>query len=331
MKIRSAIANLAIVAAFGPYPPAVRAQAPTPAKIHDARITVLSTMLTDDKGLGEWGFSALVEINGRRLLFDTGGRPDTVLKNAAELGINLSTVEDVVLSHNHWDHTSGLVTLRRELMKKNPKALSRAYVGNGIFLERIIPTAARGSDRVRMDEVKRDYEALGGKFIELSAPKEWLPGAWLTGPVPRIYPEKNWSPGPKIRDAAGGLIEDNIPEDQALVLDTEKGIVVLTGCGHAGVINILEYARKVAPSQASVFAVLGGLHLFAAKEEALNWTANKLKELGVAQIMGAHCTGLQPVYFFRDRLALNRSACLVGAVGATFDLQKGLAVGNIAQ
>jgi len=331
MKIRSALAVLAIVIAAGPALPALRAQTGSAAKIHDAKVTVLSTMLTDDKGVGEWGFSALVEIDGRRLLFDTGGRPDTVLKNAAELGIDLSSVEDVVLSHNHWDHTSGLVTLRREMMKKNPKALSRAFVGKGIFLERFIPTAARGSDRVKMDEVKRDYESLGGKFIELSSPQEWLPGAWLTGPVPRTYPEKNWPPGPKIRDAAGNLIEDNIPEDQSLVLDTDKGIVVLTGCGHAGIINISEYARKVAPSQGSIYAVLGGMHLFAAKEESLSWTANKFKELGVAQIMGAHCTGLQPVYFFRDRLGLSRSACLVGAVGATFDLQKGLAVGNIAQ
>jgi 7,8-dihydropterin-6-yl-methyl-4-(beta-D-ribofuranosyl)aminobenzene 5'-phosphate synthase len=158
-----------------------------------------------------------------------------------------------------------------------------------------------------------------------------MPGAWLTGPVPRTHPEKNWSPGPKIRDVVGDLVEDNVPEDQSLVLDTDKGIVVLTGCGHAGVINISEYARKVAPSQAPIYAVLGGMHLFAAKEESLNWTAGKLKELGVAQIMGAHCTGLQPVYYFRDRLGLERSACLVGAVGSTFDLKKGLAVGNIAQ
>lgn len=273
-------------------------------------------MLTDAEGLGEWGFAALGEVDGKRFLFDTGGRPETVLNNARELGIDLSNVEDVILSHDHWDHTSGLVTLRREMMKLNAKALSRAHVAKGIFLERFIPDGARGTDQVTMAEVKAGYEALGGKFIESNEPKQLLPGVWLTGPVPRTYPERNWSPRPKIRDADGKLVEDNIPEDQALVLDTDKGLVVLTGCGHAGIVNILEYAQRVARPTGSIYAALGGLRLFAAKTEALSWTADRLKSFGVAQVLGAHCTGIEPVYYFRDRLGLERKACLVGAVGA---------------
>ena len=88
-------------------------------------------MLADTKGLGEWGFAALVEADGHRLLFDTGARPETVLTNARELGIDLAGVTDVVLSHHHGDHTGGLLTLRRELVKDNPAALSRRYVGRG--------------------------------------------------------------------------------------------------------------------------------------------------------------------------------------------------------
>ena len=96
-------------------------------------------MITDRKGIGEWGFSALVEADGKRVLYDTGGRPETVLNNARELGVDLAGVEDVILSHDHPDHTTGLVTLRRELMKTNPKALSKAHVARGIFLERVLP------------------------------------------------------------------------------------------------------------------------------------------------------------------------------------------------
>jgi 7,8-dihydropterin-6-yl-methyl-4-(beta-D-ribofuranosyl)aminobenzene 5'-phosphate synthase len=96
--------------------------------VHAVRITVLSTMLTDVVGVGEWGFSALVEADGKRVLFDTGGRPETVLNNARELGVDLSNVEDVILSHHHWDHVTGLVTLRRELSKANPKAERKACV-----------------------------------------------------------------------------------------------------------------------------------------------------------------------------------------------------------
>jgi len=123
---------------------------------------------------------------------------------------------------------------------------------------------------------------------------------------------------------------DNIPEDQSLVLDTDKGLVVLTGCGHAGLVNILTARQTVRPG-AQVYAALGGFHLFAAKANRLSWTADKLKEFGVAQIMGAHCTGIEPVYYFRERLGLEPKACVVGAVGSSFELAKGINAGNIAQ
>ncbi len=92
------------------------------------KVTVLSTMLAGNRGagIGEWGFAALLEVDGQRLLIDTGERPETVLRNAFELGIDLSDVSDVVLTHNHGDHTAGLLTLRRELAKKNPQALPPA-------------------------------------------------------------------------------------------------------------------------------------------------------------------------------------------------------------
>src|SRR5689334_19969556 len=106
-----------------------------PAKVKAAKVTILSTMLTGarDRGIGEWGFSALVEVDGRRILFDTGARPETVLRNAEELKVDLSVVTDVVLTHWHDDHTGGLLRLREELRKKNPKAVSRTHVGKDFF------------------------------------------------------------------------------------------------------------------------------------------------------------------------------------------------------
>ena len=90
-------------------------------KLRSARITILSTMLADTRGIGEWGFAALVEADGHRLLFDTGARPETVLRNAVELGVDLAGVAEVILSHHHGDHTGGLLVLRRELGQKNPR------------------------------------------------------------------------------------------------------------------------------------------------------------------------------------------------------------------
>ena len=88
-----------------------------PAQVHALKVTLLSTMLVGDiTGVGEWGFSALIEADGHRVLLDTGARPDTVLENANLLKIDLSKVQDVILTHNHWDHIGGLMTLRKELM-----------------------------------------------------------------------------------------------------------------------------------------------------------------------------------------------------------------------
>jgi 7,8-dihydropterin-6-yl-methyl-4-(beta-D-ribofuranosyl)aminobenzene 5'-phosphate synthase len=294
----------------------------SPAEVKALKVTILSTMLAD-AGVGEWGFAALVEADGKKMLFDTGARPHTVLENAQELKVDLSDVQDVILSHFHEDHTTGLMTLRRELSKSNPAALSRVHVGQGIFLAR------RGRMQNPMVAMKKDYEATGGKFIEHDKPEEILPGVWLTGPVPRAYPEKNYPPGVEVAKA-DGWAEDDLPEDQSLVVNTSRGLVLLAGCGHAGVVNTLTYARQfIRP--APVHAAIGGFHLYNAKDEQLDWTADKLKEFQIAQILGAHCTGIESVYRLRQRLGLNRHACVVGTVGATFDLQEGIHTGPIAQ
>lgn len=104
------------------------------------------------------GVSALIEADGHRVLLDTGAHPDTVLQNARDLKIDLSGVKEVILTHNHWDHVSGLMTLRREMMKKNPSALSVVHVARGIFYSRPAP---EGEDN-RMIAVKKEYEATGG-------------------------------------------------------------------------------------------------------------------------------------------------------------------------
>jgi 7,8-dihydropterin-6-yl-methyl-4-(beta-D-ribofuranosyl)aminobenzene 5'-phosphate synthase len=297
-----------------------------PSRVRALKVTVLSTMLADNKGIGEWGFAALVEADGHRLLFDTGARPETVLRNASELGVDLAGVAEVVLSHHHGDHTGGLLTLRRELAKSNPRALSRAYVGPGIFLSR---PRADGSESNETIALAGPYRAAGGEFSEVARPTEIFPGAWLTGPVPRTHPERNWSGASRIQTPGATAVEDTIPEDMSLVLDTGRGLVVVSGCGHAGVVNTLEYARK-AVRDAPVFAALGGFHLFPASDQTLDWTAEKLRGMGVANLLGAHCTGIEAVYVLRDRLDLDRAHCVVGAVGAGFDLERGILPGNIA-
>ena len=296
-----------------------------PAQVHALKVTILSTMLADS-GIGEWGFSALVEVGDHRVLVDTGARPQTVLQNARELGVDLASVQEVILTHNHDDHVGGLMTLRQELMKTNPAALSRAHVAKGIFYSR--PTKSGGEDN-EMIAIKKAYEATGGTFIMHESAAEIFPGGWLTGPVPRVFPERNWSVTGQVR-TPDGLVEDNIPEDQSLVLNTPRGLVLITGCGHAGVVNILTFSRNTFPNT-PVYAIVGGLHLFAASDTQVDWTADKLKEFGLAYLVGAHCTGVESVYRIRQRLGLPRKSAVVGAVGATFVLGEGIHPGKIAQ
>ena len=114
------------------------------------------------------------------------------------------------------------------------------------------------------------------------------------------------------------------------MLNTPNGLVVVAGCGHAGVVNTLTYAVKEF-SGAPVYAVVGGIHLFPASDQQLDWTADKLKDFGVSYLIGAHCTGVEAVYHIRQRLNLSRKSAVVGAVGATFVLGEGIHPGEIAQ
>lgn len=297
------------------------------AQVRALKITVLSTMLADGDELGEWGFAALVEADGHRILFDTGSKADVVQKNVHTLKLDLRDVNDVVLSHWHDDHIGGLMALRREVAAKNPAALARTHVAEGFFDSR--RGTPPGIELNQMIRVRPDYEATGGKFVVHGGPVELQPGVWLTGPVPRPHPERNWSGGAQVKTATG-LREDTIADDMALVVDTEKGLVVVTGCGHAGVVNIIEHARNfVRPAR--VHALIGGIHLLRASDETLAWTAGKLREFGVENFIGAHCTGIETVFRFRASLALDRAHCVVGAVGQTFDLGRGIDARVIAQ
>src|SRR5260221_2310116 len=242
---------------------------PDPPRVQALRIVLLSTMLAD-RGIGEWGFAALVEVDGRRLLFDTGGRPETVLSNAREMGIDLSDVTDVVLSHNHSDHTTGLLPMRRALAAKNSAALSRVHVGRGIFWSR---PSAEGEEQPVL-KVRGELEAAGVRFVEHEGPAEVLQGVWLTGRVPRIHPERNWTTRGRVRTPEG-LVEDTIPEDQSLVFDTARGLVLLSGCGHAGIANTVEYARKVV-RPAALHAAIGGVHPFPLHDQPLHPAARPL-------------------------------------------------------
>jgi 7,8-dihydropterin-6-yl-methyl-4-(beta-D-ribofuranosyl)aminobenzene 5'-phosphate synthase len=231
------------------------------------------------------------------------------------------------LSHHHGDHTGGLVTLRRELAKKSPAAISRVHVAPGIFSSRRHP--GREGEANPTIAVKAGMEATGAAFVEHRGPKEIAPGVWVTGPTPRPHPERNWGPPSSIVTSAG-LVADSVPEDMALIIETERGLVLVIGCGHAGTINTVEYGRKVLGPK-PVHAVIGGLHLFGATDSALAWTASRLKAADLGYLLGAHCTGIEAVFRIRELAALGRRRAVVAATGSSFDASKGIDPLGLAQ
>ena len=127
-----------------------------------------------------------------------------------------------------------------------------------------------------------------------------------------------------------GLVEDTVPEDQSLVFDTARGLVLLSGCGHAGIVNTVDYARKTVRT-APLHAAIGGFHLFPLNDQRLDWTSDRLRDAGLENFVGAHCTGIESVYRLRARLGLPRERAVVGAVGASFELGKGIDPLNVAR
>lgn len=283
------------------------------------KVTTLSTMLADE-GIGEWGYAALVEVDGRQVLFDTGAHADVVERNAKTLGIDLSTVEDVVITHFHGDHTGGLLTLRKALMAVNPRALSRLHVGAGIMGERFDDKGEKANDFIALAKA---YAATGGNVIEHAGPVELAPGLWLTGPVPRVHDERNFPPDLFVKTASGTTV-DPVAEDSSLVIPTAEGVILVTGCGHAGIMNIADDAKAMT-GDARLLAVIGGLHLFAKPDEVLMTTALRLK--GLRYLLAGHCTGIEATLRLRDLLQLDRHTAVVEAVGSRFVWGEGAASG----
>ena len=245
-----------------------------------------------------------------------------MIRNAAVLKVDLECVTDVVLSHFHFDHTTGLMSLVQMLREKNPQAIRRVHVASGFFLPRRIPGASGAKERNQMIALRAEFEAIGVTFIEHSKPAEIFPGVWVTGPIERRYPEKNYPSTIKIQ-VNNEWVTDHVPDSQALTVITDKGHIVLLGCGHSGVGNALAHIQSQI-RDAPIHALMGGLHLYAASDETLGWTADLLREIGVKHLMAGHCTGIEPLLRLRVGLNLNRRTAVVGAVGSRFVYGKGI-------
>ena len=215
-----------------------------------------------------WGISVHVEAGGRRVLFDTGPDPATLEENAKRLGVNLSEIDAVVISHEHGDHVGGL------------PAVARAKPGATVYIP-------KGFSPRTAEWIK----GLGLKVVEVEGPAEIYRGIATTGPFR----------GP--------------PPEQALIIRVEGlGLVVVTGCAHPGIEEILRYAYNL--TRVHVYAVVGGFHLIGASASRLQRVAQTMLELGVDQVYPLHCTGDRARAYLAERLG---ERYMDGHVGITIE------------
>lgn len=232
--------------------------------------------------LGEHGFASLVEADGMApLLFDTG-QGLTLLHNARRMGKDLSRVEKVVLSHGHFDHTGGLMPL---LEGCGPKEV---YAHRGIFAPRHRVKDTGESYPISIPHDRAALERAGATFKLSSSFREILPGISLSGEVPRVTPFEKGDQG-LFCDCRGEEI-DGTPDDQSLVIETERGLVILLGCCHAGLINTLEHT-VCQTGRRDIHAVVGGSHLGFCGREQLDRTVQTLRHMGIRKLALSHCTG----------------------------------------
>jgi 7,8-dihydropterin-6-yl-methyl-4-(beta-D-ribofuranosyl)aminobenzene 5'-phosphate synthase len=247
---------------------------------------------TDDALRGEHGFSALVTIakGGResRVLFDAGRTPDGLVENMRRLELSPRDIDIIVLSHGHWDHTTGMDGLVRELGRQNLPVL----IHPEFWARRRL--AFPGRDPVELPTTSKSaLREAGFDIVEQRQPSFLLDGSLLvTGEVDRTTEFERGFPGHEAHRHGRWQPDPLILDDQALVATLRgRGLVVLTGCGHSGIINILRYARKIT-GENRIHAVVGGFHLSGPGfEPIIGPTCDALGEFSADFLVPAHCTG----------------------------------------
>jgi 7,8-dihydropterin-6-yl-methyl-4-(beta-D-ribofuranosyl)aminobenzene 5'-phosphate synthase len=228
------------------------------------------------------GLSMLVETPETTFLLDTGDTPDT-WENARSMGVDLTRVQCVVLSHGHYDHTDGLEELLRMVgglpVIAHPGLFApRYYVGRD------------GSKRyIGPQKTREQYEALGAEFELSREPVAIGRGLVTSGEVPRRARPTPSESGLMI-EREGQLLPDDFEDDLSVIVQLPRGTVILTGCAHAGLRNIARQCVRASGCE-NIRAIVGGTHLIASDEPEVREVARQLHLIALDQIVPLHCTG----------------------------------------
>jgi 7,8-dihydropterin-6-yl-methyl-4-(beta-D-ribofuranosyl)aminobenzene 5'-phosphate synthase len=233
--------------------------------------------------LGQHGVSFLIEKDGKRVLFDTGQSAEPLLYNMKLLGIDPASIDYVFLSHCHYDHTGGLLGVLKAIGKRipviaHPTIFRRHFITHPYLREVGVP--------FRREEI----EELAHLYLT-SDPIEIVEGVYSTGEI-RNREEFERTELEVYTLDNGRIVRDTLMDDMSIVAKTPEGIVVVSGCSHAGIVSIVKHAIRLTGEE-RVRAVIGGFHLIDASDERIRRTVEEFKRLGVEEVYTGHCTGLR--------------------------------------
>lgn len=273
----------------------------------DFKITILSenTVTPQVEALGEHGFSVFIEGERENVLFDTG-QGLAIINNSMALNKNLRSIDKIVLSHGHKDHSGGLAKVLQ--IKGDVEVIGH-------------PNVFKTRYRLKKDGKKkyvglpfhRSYlEGLGARFNLIKEFTEISKDIYVTGEVPRKTPLEKGDPD-LYAEVDGKLVPDPFEDDLSLVLDTKKGMVIVLGCAHSGVINIIEHIIGKKGNN-RIRGIIGGTHLKGASSEQIEWTIKELEKYSIEMLGVSHCTGMDASLILSQKFKEKFLPCNVGTV-----------------
>ncbi len=289
---------------------------------------------TEEPLLAEHGFAALIDLKGAgvRILWDAGITQTALMENVRRMEIDLTTVDRIALSHGHGDHFAAMTDVIR--MIAEPPS-SRCWDKDATMEEirswvqgRKVPFIAHPAafrERWGIDEdgtkygpgiaPRDEWKAAGADIILSDGPYELGPGCWTTGAVPRLSFEQAGTPSSRAYREDDEFIRDYMEDDQSIVIHVkDKGLVIVSGCAHSGIVNTVNYARGISGVD-KVWAILGGFHLAPADDEEIQHTIDEIKKLKPAMVVPTHCTGFKAISQFASQMP---DEFVLGVVGTKY-------------
>ncbi len=266
---------------------------------------VVENSVSERKYLSEHGLSFYIDTGDKKILFDCG-QGAAFYANLYPMGIYVSLIDIIALSHGHYDHTGGV----EYILSRNSKAI--VYAHPSALLQKFKNDNGAVREIGMPEFSKKSLAKRNSHFKPTTKPTEIAAGVFLSGEIPRKHGEEGIGSESFCKDAAG-KIPDDIPDDQSLFIKTPGGTVVLLGCAHSGLINTLDYIQKLTGGEPFA-AVIGGMHLRSASEARIRWTLKELARFKIGKIAPAHCTGGPATNAIMNAYPKAFSKCETGSV-----------------